>query len=230
MRLDGGNAIVILDGRRGWSEWEQQVDANEIREAVGEAVEERERRDERQESFRKGAAIFVGVMGMLLAIAALGGEWAMKDTINANIRASDTWAFYQARNIRQTSYQIASEELQMSLAANPTMPAEARDAIAKRIREYQALVARYESDPEKHEGKKELQAKARELEQEREVSQTKDLNFDFARAFYEIAIVLGSVSIVAASRALLWLCGGLAMVASALSANGFFNFFELPLH
>jgi hypothetical protein len=207
-----------------------QVEAHELGETIAESTEHQKHgeHESSNETFRKRTAIFVGGMGMLLAIASLGGDWAMKETINYNISASDTYNFYQARNIRQTSYQIASEELQAALAANPAMPAEARDAITKHIKDYQAKVAVYETDPG-HDGKKELLVKAKDAEKHRDTAQEKDLNFDFARAFYEIAIVLGSVSIVAASRALLWLCGGLAIVALALTVNGFLEFFPLPL-
>jgi Domain of unknown function (DUF4337) len=54
-------------------------------------------------------------------------------------------------------------------------------------------------------------------------------NFDFAEALFQIAIVLGSVSIVAASRALVKLSGGLAVVASRLMINGYFLIVHLPL-
>jgi hypothetical protein len=55
----------------------------------------------------------------------------------------------------------------------------------------------------------------------RAIAQGRDANFDYARALYQIAIVLGSVSIVAASRSLIWLSGFLALAATVLSVNGF---------
>ena len=59
--------------------------------------------------FRRLTGIYLGVVAMLLAIASLGGSEATKEMLNSNIHASDTYAFYQAKNIRQTSYQIAAE-------------------------------------------------------------------------------------------------------------------------
>ena len=56
-----------------------------------------------------------------------------------------------------------------------------------------------------------------------------DPSFDFAQALFQISIVLGSVSIVAASRPLLLLGIGLGSLATLLMLNGFFLFFELPL-
>ena len=70
-------------------------------------------------NFRKFTGIYLGVVAMLLAITALGGAHATKTIVNANIQASDTYGFYQARNIRQTAYQIAAEELDAQLLALP---------------------------------------------------------------------------------------------------------------
>ena len=178
--------------------------------------------------FRRLAAVFLGVLGMLLAIASLGGEDAMKQTINANILASDTYSFYQARNIRQTSYQLAADALEATLATRPDLPAEARKKIDEHIAEYRTTVKRYESDPAAGNGKKELLSKARAYEAQRDESQARDLNFDYGRALFQIALVLGSVSIVAASRPLLWLSGALAAVAALLSLNGFLLLVDLP--
>lgn len=207
------------------------MEANEVGETIAEAAQDEhaDRQSGASENFRKRTAVLVGVMGMLMAIASLGGESAMKETINANIRASDTYSFYQARNIRQTSYQIAADSLDALIESSPSLPLDARASLTKRIDDYRATVKRYESDPERHEGKKELLAKAKTYEEERDVAQRKDINFDFSRALYEIAIVLGSVCIVAASRALLWFCGFLSLVATVLSVNGFFLLFELPI-
>lgn len=182
------------------------------------------------EGFRRRAAIFVGVMGMLLAIASLGGEYNMKETINSNILASDTYAFYQARNMRQTSYRVAADQLEELLASLPDLPNSARATIEKGIASYKLSIDHLESDPQSGNGKKELLAKAQHHETARDVAQSRDINFDFARAIYEIAIVLGSVSIVGASRPLLWLCGMLATAATLLSLNGFLLFAELPFH
>jgi len=196
------------------------LEPHEVGETIAEAAHHRHALSD-DERFRRFAAVFLGALGMLLAIASLSGEDAMKETVNANILASDTYAFYQARNIRQTSYQLAAETLEALLASRADLPPEARQPIMERIAEYQATVKRYESDPATGTGKRELLSKARDYEERRDHAQRKDLSFDYSRALFQIAIVLGSVSIVAASRPLLWLCGAIALVAMLLGANGF---------
>ena len=194
-------------------------------EAIREAAEERAR-DER---FRQRAAIAIGVLAMLLAITGLGGANATKEMLNANIQASDTWAFYQAKTIRQTSNQLAAEELEALLLTQPALAADARAQIQQRVDGFRATVARYESEPSTGEGKQELLARAQGFEQRRDRAGQQDPNFDYAQALYQIGIVLGSVSIVGTSRRLLGLALGLGVVATLLMFNGFLLLLPLPV-
>jgi hypothetical protein len=207
------------------------MDVVETAEHIQEVAEERRR--ESDDRFKQRAAIGIGVLAMLLAITGVGGENAMKEMFNANIQASDTWAFYQAKNIRQTDFRLAANELELSMAS---LPPEQQARANQRIGEYQATIARYESEPDptdptnllKGEGKKELSARAQDYEAKRDHAQRQDPNFDYARALFEIAIVLGSVSIVATSRPLLGIGLALGAVATVLMLNGFLLFLNVP--
>jgi Domain of unknown function (DUF4337) len=200
-------------------------EAADAAEAITEAAEEERAENDR---FRRRAAIAIGTMAMLLAIAGLGGGNATKEMLNANIQASDTYAFYQAKNIRQTSYQLAEQELQALLSSHPDMPPDAQAQLRDMAARYQATVDRYESEPATGEGKQELLPKALAFEQRRDRAARQDPNFDYAQALYQIGIVLGSVSIVAASRRLLVLGVTLGVVATLLAINGFLLLVDLP--
>ena len=80
----------------------------------------------------------------------------------------------------------------------------------------------------KGEGKTQLLAQAQNFEHIRDHAERKDRNFDFARGLYQIALVLGSVSIVATSRRLLVITLVIGAVATLLALNGFFLLFDLP--
>jgi uncharacterized protein DUF4337 len=206
------------------------VEAHEAHE-IGDTIAEgsHEAHAAAEASFRRVAALILGVVAMLLAIASLFGEAAMKDTINFNIKVSDTYAFYQAKNERQTTLQLAADQLTALAASHPEWSGEARANVDKLVADYRATVARYETDPKSGEGKKELLAKARGYEEKRNRAQHQDSNYDYARALFQIAIVLGSVSIVAGSRSLLWLGCGLAVLALLFGLNGYYLFLELPV-
>jgi Domain of unknown function (DUF4337) len=195
--------------------------ADAIQEAAGEDRASNER-------FRRRAAVCIGVLAMLLAISGLGGGNATKEMLNANIQASDTFAFYQAKNVRQTSTQLAADSLATVLLTQPALSEDTRALIAQQIDGYRATVARYESEPATGEGKQELLQTAQAYVQRRDRAARQDPNFDYAQALYQIAIVLGSVSIVATSRHLLWVALGLGVAATLLMLNGFLLLVELP--
>jgi Domain of unknown function (DUF4337) len=184
---------------------------------------------EDRDKLRRIAGIYVGVVAVLLAIASLGGARATKEMLNANIHASDTYAYSQAKRIRNTGYTIAADQLEWQLAANPALPEAAKAEAAAAIRHYRAAASREESDPQSGEGRQQLLAKAREFEAERDHARERDPNFEIAEALYQIAIVLGSVSIVAASPALLTFSGAIAVLGALLTLNGYLLLVPIPL-
>src|SRR5690242_11495447 len=93
---------------------------------------------EAEDRFKKRAAVIIAVMAMMLAITGLGGSNAGKDMVNNNIQASNLYAFFQAKSARQTSYELAANELELILLRDSGLTAEARDAMQKRIAEYRA--------------------------------------------------------------------------------------------
>jgi hypothetical protein len=172
--------------------------------------------------------VYVGVLAVLLAICNVGGANATKDATRANIEAANTWAFFQAKNIRRTAINMAADELQLQLLAQPSMPAEARQAIEARIKEYKATAARLTADPERKEGLDELFVKGKALEVERDVALRKDPYFDWSQALLQIAIVLASVHLIVGNPMLLALSQGLAALGVLLMLNGFTLAFQLP--
>jgi hypothetical protein len=200
------------------------VDQTEIPEPVHEHVEPAEQGD----GFRRLAAIYLGVVAMLLAISSLGGGKATKEMLNANIHTSDTYAFAQAKYLRQTAYELAADQFEADIAAQPAMPDAAKASMTAAIAKYRAAAARYASDPASGEGRKELLERAKTWEKLRDDAERRDPNFEFAAALFQIAIVLGSVAIVATSRALLGLSTILAIIATLLTVNGYALLVPLP--
>ncbi len=203
------------------------MEASEIAEKIRE--EQHEHRVELDADFRKLTGIYLGIIAMLLAITALGGSNATKTMMNANIQATDIYAFYQAKYLRQTAYRLAADQLEAQLLINPTIPDTAKAKIEDEIKRWRTTAERYETEPQTGQGKQELLAKAKDWEARRDRAAERDPNFDFAEALFQIAIVLGSVSIVAVSRPLVRLSGVLAIAATLLMLNGYFLLVHLPL-
>ena len=204
------------------------MEAHDIAEQIHEHSEPHGRVAPRHDWFRRLVAIYVGVIAMLLAIAALGGADATKQMLNANIHASDTYAFYQSKYTRQIYYQTAAEQLELLAGGAPALSPDHAAKVAELVRRYRETAARYESEPATGDGKKELLAKAQEWEAKRDHAAAQTPNFEFAEALLQIAIVLGSVAIVASSPWLLGASSVLAVCGVLLTLNGYLLVVPLP--
>lgn len=210
------------------------MDATEASELISELKEDRAEA-EQSEKFRNRAALLIAILAMLLAIGSLGGGNATDDMVAGNIKASDTWAFYQAKNVRQTSYKLAADQLELQLA-DPALTGEARKAVQARLDKYRETITRYDDEPDpaapgdslRGEGKKQLAAQARSYERMRENANERDGNFDYSEVALQLAVVLGSVAILATSRAILMMSMVLGVIGAVLLINGFALLFPLP--
>lgn len=191
---------------------------------AGEMMDQNRIRDR----FKQRAAILIAVLAMILAITALGGSNAGKEAVNNNVFASNFYSFFQAKNARQTSYQLAAEEIELAWLNDAGLSETAKQALKAKAEAYRKTVARYESEPETGEGKKELLARAKEFESKRDHALKQDPYFDYAEALLQIAIVLISVSIVAEIGWLVFVGGLLGAAGTLLMLNGFFLIVEIP--
>lgn len=160
--------------------------------------------------------VYIGVLAVLLAICTLGGGNATKDATIKNIEATNTWAFFQAKNMRRHVLRLDADALELRLATEAGLTPEGKAAIQARIADYKKQDAELTSDPGKEPGKREgldqLWEKAKALEAERDVAMRKDPYFDYGQALLQIAIVLASVAIVTG--------GNLVLAVSVLLAAG----------
>ena len=210
------------------------MEPTDAAELISEIREERAEHAE-DDRFRDRAAMLIAMLAMLLAVGSLGGGNVAEEMIHNNIKASDTWAFFQAKNVRQTQYRIAVEQMEAQLAAGGLAP-EVRASLQQTVDRYKATIARYDDEPDpaapgdslRGEGKKQLSAQARRYEALRERAGEQDTSFDYSEVAFQLAIVLGSVAILALSRKVLYLSLGLGVAGLLLMINGFLLLFPLP--
>lgn len=182
------------------------------------ASEAREAIEESLEGYRnKRVAILIAVLAALLAIAEMAGGQAKQDSLNANIEASNLWSFFQAKTIRQTVLRTAAETAEVDAAA--AAPARA-DAIARRLGAWRATIARYESEPDTGEGRKELMARARAAEAHRDRALAADGKFDIASGSLQLGIVLASAAVITGALWLAFTALGLGLVGVAFIGLG----------
>jgi hypothetical protein len=176
----------------------------------------------------KWVGVYIGVLAVLLAICNVGGANATKDATHSNIAAANTWAFFQAKNIRRNSIGIAADDLELMLASQPTMPEEAKKKFEDKIKSYRAQYQSLTTDPAKQEGLDELFQRGRAFEAARDVALRKDPYFDWSQALLQIAIVLASVHLIIGNAWLLGLSGAFGGLGTLLMLNGFALAVRLP--
>ena len=163
-------------------------------------------------SENKGVALLIAVLALFLAIAETAAKSAQTDALSANIEAANLWSFFQARTIRQTTVRTAAE-----LAA--LTPSEGTAAQRQR---WADAAARWESEPDTGEGRRELTTRARAAEARRDRSMERYHMFEFASASFQVGIVVASASIITGVALLLWGGMGLGVLGVGLAALGFF--------
>ena len=174
-------------------------------------------------AFTRRVALTTAVYAVMLAIAALGGNNAMKEMLLAQQLASDQWAFYQAKVIREHAYRIQQKRLAVDLA-------ERGSSMAPEVQQqYQALLSEFAAEARRYNAeKKDIEKDARKQEHERDINRSKDPYFDFAEVLLQIAIVLSSVSILASSRLMYGVSFILAVGGTLLMLNGYTLAVALP--
>jgi hypothetical protein len=180
-----------------------------------------------KEEMNRWVGVYIGVLAVLLAICNVGGANAAKDATRANIEAANKWAFYQAKTIRRTSYQLATSDLELLLANQPGLAGPAKKGVEDKLKAYRAEADRLKRDPE--DGTDKLFTEARALEVERDINLRKDPYFDWSQALLQIAIVLASVHLIINNFLLLGLSAGLAGLGILLMLNGYTLLLRLPL-
>jgi hypothetical protein len=161
----------------------------------------------------KGIALLISVLALVLAFSETLGKSAQTAALAYNIEASNLWAFFQAKTIRQTVLRTAAEHAQTS---------KLEEAGKKQVEKWLDTAKRYQSEPETNEGRDQLAARAQAAEKKRDVSMAAYHHYELASAAVQIAIVLASASIVAGIAALAWIAGGLGVVGVVFCVIGFF--------
>jgi hypothetical protein len=153
----------------------------------------------------KKIALLIAVIALFLALSETLGKGAQTESISKNVEASNLWAFFQAKSIRRTVVQTASDQAKLSLG--PIGDDAAKAALQKQIDDWQKTAARYRSEPETGEGTEQLAERAKHAEHERDLATAKYHHYELASAAFQIGIVLASATIITGMIALAWISG-----------------------
>jgi Domain of unknown function (DUF4337) len=166
----------------------------------------------------KKIALLISVLALFLAFSETLGKSAQTHAITLNVSSNDLWAFFQAKTIRMTVLRAAGEQAQLS--ADGTTDADTKARYAKTIDNWKKTADRYDDEPSTNEGRKQLAARAKDAEHERDEALARYHNYEFASGAFQIGIVLASATIITGMLVLTWISVALGAAGLALMAFG----------
>ncbi|MBA3508078.1 MAG: DUF4337 domain-containing protein [Betaproteobacteria bacterium] len=168
------------------------------------------------ETSNKKIALLIAILALTLAISETLGKAAQTSTLALNIEASNLWSFFQAKTIRATTLRTAAEALDADPVRGSAPEAKAQ------VEAWKKTAARYDSEPETGEGRRELSQRAKEAEARRDHALAAYHQFELASGAVQIAIVLASATIITGANALAWLAGALGATGVLFTLMGLF--------
>jgi hypothetical protein len=167
------------------------------------------------------AALIIAILALFLALSEAGAKNAQHLSTEKNIESSDLYNFYQAKKVRSTIFEAASEMLE-SQRTGFTDP-KTQEALERQVADFKARVAQFEKDPKKPEDSMDaIQERASHAAEARELANRRLEHYEFGSGLFQIAIVLASAAIITGIVALMWLSVALGAVGFVLAAFGFF--------
>jgi Domain of unknown function (DUF4337) len=149
-------------------------------------------------------SITISILAVLVAAATLFGHRAHTEELLLQAKASDQWAYYQAKNIRLRELQSFADLLGVVALDEKDKAAQVRERYAKEIE-------RYGGD------KEDISKEAKDLEHERDLYQRRADHFDAGEGVLEFALIICSLTLLT-NKKFFWFSGILIGVVGVIGA------------
>jgi hypothetical protein len=156
------------------------------------------------DSFSRKAAAGMAIIAACLAVVAVAGHIETTEELLGQQRASDQWAYYQAKSLRRYQSDVARDILAQMPGAKA---AETADKYARNMEKYIR-----EGD--------EIKKKAEEFEAESALSGHRALRLHFGEVFLELSIVFCSLAVLSKRAMFLYVAVFGASVGLVVAASG----------
>lgn len=136
---------------------------------------------------------YLALTTVILAVCATlatfkGGGYSTKSVMSQS-QASDQWAYFQSKGIKEYLYTMQKEKLELELLGLPN------NASSDLTNAYKEKIAAYKEKIEKYEKERvEIEQKAKDLESARDEAQQHSKAFGMAVIFLQISILLSSIA------------------------------------
>jgi hypothetical protein len=152
--------------------------------------------------------VTMSILAVLVAAVSLLGHRAHTEEIVLQTKATDQWAFYQAKDIRRRAYEVFIDQLSIFTVQNAEQADKAREKYSKQVERYT-------------EEQKDIQADAKKEEAEMATMQHKANRFDLGEVLLEAGLVICSITLLTRKR-MFWYIGTiLGALGVVVGAAGF---------
>src|SRR5664279_2241754 len=143
---------------------------------------------DQKEKWQGWLALSTAIMAVLAALTTLYmGKFSSRAIMNQGLE-SDQWAYYQAKGIKQHTFDISRKALELQYRSQKGLPADVAADYEKTLAKYGDEVKRYDAE------KKEIKDKAEGIAKVKHTAQEMGGNFAYALIFLQIAIMLSSLA------------------------------------
>jgi hypothetical protein len=145
-------------------------------------------------------ALSTAVMAVLAALTTLYvGKYSSRAIMSQGLESNE-WAYYQAKSIKQHTFDMSKKSLELQYRSQKGLPLEVAADFEKTLAKYGEEVKRYEGE------KKEIKDKAEGIAKGKHMAQEMAGNFGYALIFLQIALMLSSLASLT-KRHYLWYIG-----------------------
>lgn len=181
----------------------QTSDLNELKQLVAELRAEHvaQKEKEKRESWIKYVSLTMVIVAVLAAIAALqGGGYSTRSLKEMNeatfnqTQASDQWAYYQSKSIKENLFEIEQDHLQAVSSPDPAAVAKVKGRIDKFEKDKADITAKAKGFEDARDQARKVATSAAEHSRQMGLSIT----------LYQIAVALGAMCLIV-KRKPLWI-------------------------
>lgn len=172
--------------------------------------------EEKKEPWLSYLALTTVILAVCATLATFKGSGYSTRSVLSQSQASDQWAYYQAKGIKEYIYEIQKEKLELELEAmRAKAPAKIIGDYEKKLDAYSKKIKKYEEE------KAEIQKEAKKLEEIRDEAKKHSQAFGIAVIFLQIAILLSSIAALLKKK-VVWIFGlTVGIIGTVYFANGF---------
>ena len=154
-------------------------------------------------------SVTMAILAVCVAVVSLLGHRSHTEELLMQNRATDQWAYYQAKNIRRHNYEMTLDLMGLVDFKDKSQ--------ADGVREkYQKEVDRYTKE------QAEVEEQAKDFEAESARAQRKADRFDLGEVFLEIALVISSLALLS-KKLVFWFLGiASGLVGLGVAVTGYF--------